>query len=105
MHYEVEHYTWCDGWINCWSIIIGNDEFPQTFTSEAEAVQELTEFFQDEADALIAGDIEGCSDAADYRIVKINDDGSKEIFPHSIENPAEAIAEFCVLFEYWEESK
>ena len=35
-HYEVQHFTLCDGWVNCWRTIDGEGrEVPETFATEA----------------------------------------------------------------------
>ncbi len=37
-HYEVQHFTLCDGWVNCWRTIDGEGrEVPETFATEAAA--------------------------------------------------------------------
>lgn len=41
--YEVQTYTLCDGWINCWSV----DETPHTFATRQEAEKELREHLAD----------------------------------------------------------
>jgi len=51
MRYEVQHFTICDGWINCWSV----DDHPQYFASRAEARAELDEFFDDVAQEIKGG--------------------------------------------------
>ena len=43
--YEVQHYTWTDGWINTWT----DDDQPVTYATEAEAQKALDGFWEDEA--------------------------------------------------------
>jgi len=54
--FEVQTFTLCDGWINCWTV----DEQPQIFDTEAEAQEALDEFF-----ANIAADMESGERAPD----------------------------------------
>jgi len=42
--YEVQHYTWADGWINTWT----DDDQPVTYATEAEAQKALDEFLEEE---------------------------------------------------------
>lgn len=43
MKYEVQHYTLCDGWVNCWTL---DDITPLYFDTKEEAQAELTETAQ-----------------------------------------------------------
>jgi len=52
MRYEVQHFTLCDGWINCWTV----DDHPQTFASRSEAQAELNELFDDITQQIKDGD-------------------------------------------------
>ena len=52
--FEVQHFTLCDGWINCWT----EDEKPLTFASYAEAEADLDYFLCNAVDY----------DPTDYRI-------------------------------------
>jgi hypothetical protein len=49
--FEVQHYTLCDGWINCWSVIDEQHMGPQQFESEEAAQKAIDEHFDDLADA------------------------------------------------------
>ena len=42
--YEVQTYTVCDGWVNCWTI---EDEKPEVFDTPHEAEAAIYEFFAD----------------------------------------------------------
>lgn len=73
--YEVQHYTLCEGWINCWSIINSDDsQTPQTFDSVEAAQAEIDDFFADiqaEIDEGSRAEDEGY-DREEYRIVEID---------------------------------
>lgn len=45
--FEVQTFTLCDGWINCWSITDERGTRPETFGTRAEAQSEIDEFFQE----------------------------------------------------------
>ncbi len=48
MVYEIQHYTLCDGWLNCWTIIGDNgSERSLVFSTQHEAEKELKEFLDD----------------------------------------------------------
>ena len=66
-YYEVQHFTFCDGWINTWSDIEENgDETPSLFETEEEALQALNELQKD-------SEVYGMDfDREQYRIVKVN---------------------------------
>ncbi len=67
MTYEIQTYTLCQGWINCWTI----DEQPQTFATRAEAQAELDTFF----DGITSGERAANQgyDRKDFRIVQTAD--------------------------------
>jgi len=74
MTYEVQHWTLCDGWINCWSV----DERPQLFATWGQAQAELDEFFADIAAEIKAGTRapdEGY-DRSEFRIVPVRQQGA-----------------------------
>jgi len=45
--FEVQTFTLCDGWINCWSITDEQGTRPETFDTRAEAQAEIDTFFQE----------------------------------------------------------
>jgi len=45
--FEVQTFTLCDGWINCWSVSDERGTRPETFSTQAEAQAEIDEFFQE----------------------------------------------------------
>ena len=72
MAYEVQTYTICDGWMNCWSI---EDESggcsPMIFRTYTEALEELSDFLADQHEAFTNGAMEDAYDPHDYRIMEI----------------------------------
>jgi hypothetical protein len=48
--FVVEHWTLCQGWINTWSILDGDESTAETFDTEADAQEALREFLEDTAD-------------------------------------------------------
>lgn len=66
--FEVQTYTICDGWVNCWS----EDGEPVVFDTHAAALEELYEHFRDleEADMSFSPD--------DYRIVELTNPAPEE---------------------------
>ena len=73
--FEVQHYTLCDGWVNCWTVYEEGDQIgkPQTFATEAEAQAEIDEFFADIEEQIASGEREPDEgyDRDDFRIVEI----------------------------------
>lgn len=73
-HYEVHHFTLCDGWINCWRTIDAKGrEVPETFTTEAAAQAAIEEFLADIAADIAAGerDPEDGYDRDEFAVVAI----------------------------------
>lgn len=72
--FEVQTYTICDGWTNCWSEE-GSDgvERPVTFDTEQEAEDAILEFFADLGRAGMAQQY----DMEDYRVQKVLPAGLK----------------------------
>jgi len=72
LHYEVQHYTFCQGWINCWTNIGANDhETPSVFSSRALAKTSLEDYFSEELYDFNQGNRDYLSDTSDYRIVEV----------------------------------
>ena len=71
MKYEVQQYTFCQGWINTWSI----DEEPEIFSTYEEARIELMKFMDEIQDQIQTGEREPDNGFCieDFRIVKISD--------------------------------
>ena len=51
--FEVQHYTLCDGWLNCWLV----DDKPETFATEEEAQTAIDDHVIDYINAVQGGDI------------------------------------------------
>lgn len=49
--FEVQTYTFCQGWINCWTV----DDQPQYFPTEQAAQAEIIEFLSDIDAEIVAG--------------------------------------------------
>lgn len=77
--YAVQHYTLCDGWVNTWTVSIGNnDSVPHVFATREEAQAELDEFLREIQNEIASGDRapdEGY-DASEFRIVAIREGGA-----------------------------
>jgi hypothetical protein len=73
MTFEVQQYTFCEGWVNTWQIHHedGRTE-PETFATIEEARAALDEFFTEIADEIVAGQrpADNGYDRDDFRIVE-----------------------------------
>lgn len=69
-HWEVQTYTLCDGWVNCWTVSEGDAE-PQaeTFTTRDEATKALRDYIADCILAVQDGDMSDAPTFEDHRIV------------------------------------
>ena len=74
MTYEVQHFTLCDGWINCWTIENpdGSTEL-EYFDSFEQALEYLDGFLEDEQMEYEAGNIESPYERDEFRIVKLEE--------------------------------
>lgn len=73
-HYEVQHFTLCEGWVNTWQIEDDNgDMVPETFDTYAEAQAALDEFFDDIEREIAEGHrAEGeCYELSEFKIVHV----------------------------------
>ena len=73
MAYEVQTFTLCDGWVNCWSVEIDGISQQETFETEAEADAAIDEFLAEIQAEIERGDRapdEGY-DRGDYCVVKV----------------------------------
>jgi hypothetical protein len=69
--FEVQHYTLCNGWINCWTETNEEGvETPSIYTTYTEALEALTDFFAQEHEAFVEGNIESMYDINDFRIME-----------------------------------
>lgn len=67
--YEIQTYTFCDGWVNCWT---DDDENPITYSSHEEAQRELEDFLRDQRESFLCGDMAEQYSREDYRIRKVS---------------------------------
>lgn len=69
MHYEIEQYTICDGWINTWTI----DDRPEIFDTYEEAQKELDDFFTEIKEQIETGEREPDNGYSreDFRIIQV----------------------------------
>lgn len=77
-HYEVQHFTICEGWINTWNIENDDgDMVSETFDTYAEAQAALNEFLDDIAHEIAAGtrDDDTGYGRNEFRIVAVNPEG------------------------------
>jgi hypothetical protein len=68
-HYEVQHHTHCQGWVNCWQV----DDKPQTFATREEAEAELAEYLAEIQVEIDSGEREADQgyDASEFQIVEV----------------------------------
>ena len=69
--FEVQTYTFLDGWINCWSEDIDGKSEPMVFETYTAALEELTDFLAANHEAFTQGAFEDLYDPHDYRIMEI----------------------------------
>lgn len=67
--YEVEHFTLCQGWTNCWTTYdeYGNGH-PTRFQTKQEAQADLREFLADTMEAFQKGHLDSPEQYDQYRI-------------------------------------
>lgn len=73
IRWEIQIYTICGGWVNCWSL----DDVPETFVSREAAQAALDEFLEDIAGEIASGDRlpDESYDPDDFRIVPVQEAG------------------------------
>jgi hypothetical protein len=74
MAYEIQEYTFCEGWVNTWSTWEkpdGSDEHPETFTTEKEAQEALDDFLAEVNESVENGEMEFGYDPEDFRIEEV----------------------------------
>ena len=69
MKYEIQTYTFADGWINCWSY---DDGSPLTFNDKLEAEAYLIGYGVDINEEHQCGNLADPFNEDDYRIVEVN---------------------------------
>lgn len=67
MHYEIQTFTLCDGWVNCWTF---DDDAPITFNDKLEAEAYLVGYGVEINEAHKCGDLSDPFNENDYRIVE-----------------------------------
>jgi len=68
MKYKVETFTFCQGWVNCWT---DDAENPITFDSREEAQKEVDLFLKEQAEAVLCGDMSEAYSSEDFRVTKL----------------------------------
>lgn len=91
-HYEVQHYTLVDGWVNCWTTYDENDnETPTTYDTFDEAKDDLDDLFWEQDYEVTAGIMEPEHRHSDdqYRIVRFVSGVETNIIPYVYERKDE----------------
>lgn len=70
--FEVQHYTLCQGWINCWSDTTDGVSKPTTFATYEEAEAELKSYLKELLDEDMIDDYD--EELEQYRIGETTDD-------------------------------
>lgn len=84
-HFEVQHYTLVDGWVNCWTTIEANgDESPTTYETYKAAIFDLDDMFdeQDYEVTLRIMEPEHRHSDDEYRIVRFINGVVTDIVPY-----------------------
>ena len=72
--YEIQHFTLCDDWVNCWTTYDDQgNEYPTVFNSHDEAQQALSEYLSESEYEYQIGNIDTRYHASEYRIVQIEE--------------------------------
>lgn len=93
-HFEVQHYTLVDGWVNCWTTYNENDdETPTTYETLDNAIFDLDDMFTEIDYEITAGfrDADTGYSDSEYRIVRIVDGTVAEIFSYEWKRKADDI--------------
>lgn len=69
--FEVQEYTFCDGWINTWTECDGS---PSYFVTREEAQQELDNLLFDQNEAFEQGLMIDKYESENYRIVEVDNE-------------------------------
>lgn len=73
VHYEVQHFTLVDGWVNCWSVFADDDsEMPSIFGNLFDAEGALEEFFEERPE----------EDHLQYRVVEVRNGVVVGVYPY-----------------------
>jgi hypothetical protein len=71
--YQIELYTWCDGWVNCESDGDGNKIYYETAEEAQASINDCVEEWNEEVDNG-TNELGDHYDVDDYRVVKVNID-------------------------------
>jgi hypothetical protein len=84
-HFEVEHYTLLNGWINCWTTTDENgNETPTRYDKFEDALNDLDELFDEVEAEIVSGYREPDMryEDSDYMIVKFVSGVRDNIYPY-----------------------
>lgn len=68
LSYQVQHFTLCDGWVNCW---LDDNESPIIFSSEKKARDYLESYIQDQHECVDQGLMDYKYSIDEYRVVTV----------------------------------
>ena len=78
MHYEIQHCTLFNGWINTWYYAEDDGVMkPETFATADEAMAALDEFFEDLDEEVAAGQM-APHDRDDFRVEYVHQTGESQ---------------------------
>lgn len=82
-HYEVQHYTLVDGWVNCCTDIdVDDNETPSRYDTFKGAVDDLDDMFDEIEAEFVAGIRDEKYSESEYRIVKFVSGVVTDIYPY-----------------------
>ncbi|MFZ2992413.1 MAG: hypothetical protein WA061_01745 [Microgenomates group bacterium] len=67
MKWEVQQYTFCDGWVNTWT----EDDIPVTFSTRSQAEKELQEYLDEVREVAARGDMLEEYYQDDFKVVPV----------------------------------
>ena len=76
VRWEVQHSTFCDGWVNTWT---DDDETPVTYSSKSEAELAFKDYIEEQHRAVDNGDMDEKYDPADFRVVFVITEVNTEV--------------------------
>ena len=84
-HFEVQHHTIADGWVNCWTDIdVYDNETPSRYDTFKGAMDDLDDMFDEVEQDILMGfrDEDTRYNESEYRIVKFVSGIVTDIFPY-----------------------